>query len=83
MPRITVGTVVKLILLSLIVGLLLNWFNVSPQDLLRDMVGNIDAIMQWSVDAFGSAASYILLGAVIVLPIWAILFALRWLRQSN
>jgi hypothetical protein len=83
MPQITVGTVVKLILLSLIVGLLLNWFNVSPQDLLRDMFGNIDAIMKWSVDVFGSAASYILLGAVIVVPIWAILFLLRWLRNSQ
>lgn len=83
MPQITVGTVVKLIILSLIVGLLLNWFNVSPQDLMRDIFGNIDAIMQWSVDAFGSATSYILLGAVIVVPIWAILFALRWLKQSK
>jgi hypothetical protein len=83
MPRITVGTVVKLIILSLIVGLLLNWFNVSPQALLRDIFGNIDSIVQWSVDAFGSAASYILLGAVIVVPIWAILFLLRWMKQSN
>lgn len=83
MPRITVGTVVKLIILSLIVGLLLNWFNVSPQDLLRDIFGNIDAIAQWSVEMFGSAASYILLGAVIVVPIWAILFVLRWLKQSK
>lgn len=83
MPQITVGTVIKLILLSLVVGLLLNWFNVSPQDVLRDFFGNIDAVMQWSIDVFGSAASYILLGAVIVVPIWAILFALRWLRQSK
>jgi hypothetical protein len=83
MPQITAGTVVKLIILSLIVGLLLNWFNVSPQDLLRDIFGNIDAIVDWSVSAFGSAASYILLGAVIVVPIWAILFLIRWLKQSK
>ncbi len=83
MPQITVGTVIKLILLSLIVGLLLNWFNVSPQDLLRGMFGNIDAIFKWSVEAFGSAASYILLGAVVVVPIWAILFILRWLRSPK
>ncbi|MDA0340438.1 MAG: DUF6460 domain-containing protein [Proteobacteria bacterium] len=83
MPQITVGTVVKLIILSLIVGLLLHWFDVSPQDLLRKIFGNIDAIAKWSVDAFGSAASYILLGAVIVVPIWAILFALRWMRQAK
>ena len=83
MPQITVGSVVKLIILCLIVGLLLNWFNVSPQDLLRDVFGNIDAVIDWSVGAFGSAASYILLGAVIVVPIWAILFVLRWLKQSK
>ncbi len=83
MPQITVGTVVKLIILSLIVGLLLHWFDVSPQDLLRKIFGNIDAIAKWGVDAFGSAASYILLGAVIVVPIWAILFALRWMRQAK
>jgi len=56
---------------------------VSPQDLLGKIFGNIDAILQWSVGAFGSAASYILLGAVIVVPIWAILFILRWLKQSK
>jgi hypothetical protein len=71
MPQITVGTVVKLIILSLIV------------DLLRNVFGNIDSIVQWSVNAFGSAASYILLGAVIVVPIWAILFLLRWMKQSK
>ena len=83
MPQITVGTVIKLILLSLVVGLLLSWFDVNPRDVLRDFFGNIDAVLQWSVDVFGSAAAYILLGAVIVVPIWAILFALRWLRQSK
>lgn len=83
MPQITVGTVIKLIILSLIVGLLLNWFDVSPQDLLGKIFGNIDSILQWSVGAFGSAASYILLGAVVVVPIWAILFVLRWLKQSK
>jgi len=83
MPQITVGTVVKLIILSLIVGLLLAWFEVTPQDLVRDVFGNIDEIVQWSVDVFGSAASYILLGAVIVVPIWAILYLLRWLKQPK
>ena len=39
MPRITVSTVVKLLIASLVVGLLLAWFNVSPQDLVRSMIG--------------------------------------------
>jgi hypothetical protein len=39
--------------------------------------------MQWSVNAFDTAAPFILLGALTVLPIWATLLALRWLRQSN
>ncbi|MDE0811647.1 MAG: hypothetical protein OSB69_20350 [Alphaproteobacteria bacterium] len=83
MPRTAFGTVIKLILLSLIAVLLLNWFNVNPQNLLRDMVGNINPIMQWSINALDAAAPFTLLGAVTVLPIWAILLALRLLRQSN
>ena len=63
MPRTAFGTVIKLIPLSLIVGLLLNWFNVNPQDLLRDMVGNINPIMQWSINALDAAAPFTLLGA--------------------
>ena len=83
MPRTAFGTVIKLILLSLIVGLLLYWFNVNPQNFLRDMVGNINPIMQWNINALDAAASFALLGAVTVLPIWAILLALRLLIQSN
>jgi hypothetical protein len=38
------------------------------------------SLAEWSVDVFGSAVSYILLGAVIVLPIWLVFYLLRAVR---
>jgi len=38
------------------------------------------SLAEWSFEAFGSAISYILLGAVIVLPIWLIFYLLRAAR---
>ncbi len=77
MPRITVSTVVKLLLASLVVGLCLAWFNVSPQDLLRSMAGEARELLDRGVGLFGWAFSYILLGAVIVVPIWFVFYLIK------
>ena len=77
MPRITASTVVKLLLASLVVGLILAWLNVSPQELVSGLFGEARQMLDNAVGTFGWAFSYILLGAVIVVPVWLISYLLK------
>lgn len=80
MPRITVGTVVKLLIVSLIVGFILTSLSIAPQDVLQFGVDSVKKIFDWSIDVFGNAITYILIGAVVVLPIWLVFYLLRLVR---
>lgn len=70
MPTITIGTIIKLLVASIVIGALMAWLDVRPNDLVqwvgdtaRDLIGGAFANLQ-------SLLSYMLLGAVIVVPIW-------------
>ncbi|MCB1834812.1 MAG: hypothetical protein KDH19_15475 [Geminicoccaceae bacterium] len=83
MPRITFGTVIKLLLASLVVGMALAWLELSPRELLSwaqqqlaEIVGNASDYVQWAV-------SYVLLGAVIVVPIWLLSYFWRAARSKG
>ena len=80
MPKITGSTIIKLILACFVVGFALTFFRVDPRDVLTWMVNLARELAQWSVSVFGHAISYILLGAVIVIPIWLFFYLLRAAR---
>jgi hypothetical protein len=80
MPKISGATVIKLVIVCFLVGLALAFFNLDPKDVLTQMIRWGKSLAEWSFEAFGSAISYILLGAVIVLPIWLIFYLLRAAR---
>jgi len=80
MPKITGSTIIKLLIACFLVGLALVYFNVSPQELLLDMFNIVKRVAQWCVSRFGTAMSYILLGAVVVIPIWLVFYLLRAVR---
>ena len=83
MPQITLSTLVKLLLASLVVGAVMSWLGWTPQQFwlgVRDFV----------VDAFeradrwvGSVLSYILIGAVVVVPIWLARYVWRAVRGRS
>ncbi|WP_336055785.1 DUF6460 domain-containing protein [Nitratireductor sp. CH_MIT9313-5] len=71
---------VKLLVVSFIVGFIMSVFHWSPWDVwysLRDMVLHV-----WNMgfDALGNLAGYIVLGAVIVVPAFIILRILSFRR---
>jgi Domain of unknown function (DUF6460) len=80
MPKITGSTIIKLLIACLIVGFALAFFKVDPRHVLTWIVHLARDLAQWSVSVFGDAISYILLGAVIVLPIWLFFYLLRAAR---
>ena len=79
-PRITLGSVVRVLVLCFAVGLVLHFLDVDPRNLFHDLVELARRLFQLSVDFFGWAIAYVLLGAVVVVPIWAIVLLLRFLR---
>ncbi len=74
-------TLFRLLLASFAVGLLLSLFDLRPEELLHSLGDNAREIFEAAVDLVRWAIPYILLGAVIVAPIWLGLTLLRALRR--
>lgn len=62
----------KLIIASLCVGLLLSFFNIDPVELINNVPETLGRILEVILDIVNWAGKYILLGAIIVIPIWLI-----------
>ena len=80
LPKITTGTVVKLIIASLCVGLILAYFNADPLDLLYWARDKVTAILGDATDWVQWAIKYVFIGAVIVVPIWLVSYLWRAAR---
>lgn len=83
MPRNIGSLIIKLVLFSFIVGWALTLFDITPLDLLKDLTGTIGQIYSTALSTVRWAADYILLGAVIVIPIWAIISGLNYLQRKS
>ena len=77
MPKGAVGTIIKLLIASLLVGMVMHWFGITPRNLIHNfgdsvvrIFGTLTSFIDWAVD-------YILVGAVIVVPIWLIATLLK------
>ena len=81
--RVTAGTVIKLALASLLVGWLLSVLGVTPQDLVARFSGLATGLWDTVRDFLGWAGAYMLLGALVVLPVWLVLYLWRRLRARS
>ena len=81
MPARILPTIIKLVLLCLVVGLLLTFFDITPKDLLTNFWRTVRNIWQAGFDAAEWAWKYIALGAVVVLPIWLLTVILKRIRR--
>jgi Family of unknown function (DUF6460) len=71
-PRGGAGTIIRLVLLSIVVGIVLSALNIRPRDLIYHVQRFVDFIYSLGFGAIESAAQYFLLGAVVVVPIWLV-----------
>ncbi len=76
MPADIKDTLIKILVFSFVIGVLLSFFEINPKELLanfgetvQDIFSVVARIIEWGV-------KYILLGAVVVVPIWFIFFLL-------
>ena len=74
------GTLIRLVLLSVVVGVVFSALGITPFNLIERLEHLIRNITNMGFDAFNWAFKYFLLGAVIVFPIW---FLVRLLGKQR
>ena len=72
MDKTTSWLIWKLIIASLCVGLLLSFFNIDPIELINNVPETLGRILEAILDVINWAGKYVILGAIIVLPIYVI-----------
>ena len=74
------GTLIRLVLLSVVVGVVFSALGITPFNLIERLDLLIRNVMNMSFDALNWAFRYFLLGAVIVFPVW---FLMRLLGKPR
>jgi len=74
------GTLIRLVLLSVVVGVVFSALGITPFNLIERLQHLIRNITDMGLDAFNWAFKYFLLGAVIVFPVW---FLVRLFRRRD
>jgi hypothetical protein len=74
---------IKLAILSLIVGVVLAALGFSPFEILESLQRLVQRIYDMGFAAIEKAFRYFLLGAVIVFPVWLVVRVLKWAGRSS
>ncbi|MDA0261190.1 MAG: DUF6460 domain-containing protein [Proteobacteria bacterium] len=76
------STVVRILLLCLVVGLIISFFNISPEGILATLGSTVERIFRAVVGVVQWAVPYMLIGAVVVIPIWVVVYIYRVARKK-
>ena len=83
MQNTATRTIVKLIIASLLVGLALSIVDITPEELLNDLGGWVQRVFSVFVRMLQWSVPYMLMGAVIVVPLWAVHKLWRMFRDRS
>lgn len=67
------GVIVRLVLLSLVVGFAMSLFGFEPRDVINGAVRLFRDAMRDGFGMFRTVGAYIVTGAVLVVPIWLLI----------
>ncbi len=67
------AVLLRLLLMSLVAGAMLVWLDIHPQEIFRALDRFVQRIWLMGFDAVREVASYVLVGAMIVVPVWLIM----------
>jgi len=76
------SVMIRLAVLSLIVGFFLVWLDIRPVDVLIGLRNMVERFWAMGFDALRDIAEYVLAGAAIVVPLWLALRLLN-MRAKN
>lgn len=77
-PRIPI---LKLVIWCLVIGLLLSLFNATPEGVYAWAGDTGRAISEWVWEFGQNIGPYVLMGAMLVLPLWGISYLWRWFKS--
>ncbi len=83
MPPHVRETVIKIAVASLIVGLFLSFFDIDPRALLADFGETVQHIFSVVASIVEWMVKYLLLGAIVVVPIWLIFFVIGRVKNRK
>lgn len=83
LPRITFGTVAKLLLASFAVGMVLAYFDIRPEEIINYARDRLADVFGNATQYASEATTFVLLGAVIVVPLWLVSYIWRALRNKQ
>ncbi len=81
LPPIRLGKIIKLGLLCLVVGLVLSAVGLDPLAFWSWAGSVVSGLWDWLAGVFGSLGGYVVIGAAVVVPIWAARRIYRRLRR--
>jgi hypothetical protein len=79
------GVALRLAIISIVVGIVLQALGLDPLDLVENIRALIRYISETGLDALEWLGTRLLIGAVVVLPIWAVVQVIRLIfrRKSS
>ena len=77
------AVLVRLLVLSLIVGVILSALGITPQNFFLQINVLLQRIYDLGFGAFQSIVEYLVLGAMVVVPIWLIARLLKTARRPD
>ena len=83
MQNTVVSRIVKLAIVSLLVGFALAFFGIDPKDLITSLGSTVVSIYEVILRFLQWAVKYILLGAVVVVPIWLVFFLIDLAKRKK
>lgn len=72
-----VRTLVKLTIASLIVGTVMTHFGITPDQLMREFGVSQERLVELARQAMNWALPNLLVGALVIVPVWFVLFLFR------
>lgn len=73
-------TLIQILIWSLLVGLVLSLLDITPWSVLRLLGETTESVFRWVVSVIEWAIPYVLLGAIIVVPIVIAIRLIRFVR---
>ena len=79
----TLRTLAKVVVASLVVGTILAHFGISADQLMREFGLSADRVEDFARKGFAWAWPNVLLGALVIVPVWFIVYLFRPPGQSS
>lgn len=76
-------TLVKIALASLVVGTILAHFGITTEQLMKEVGLSADRVSDLAQRGLAWAIPNVILGALVIVPVWFLVFLLRPPRQSS